>query len=177
MSIFTVRRSILMLASGIMLAFISGIAPVRADCPTGEAACPSDLGGGCAPLGSICCPGNTHAVIGSACPGEQTGDWGAIATVTWHDNSGRAHAAGGVGLHDKTISQASTTALLDCQGASGELCQIARTFSNGGCGYISIGSGENDVRFAVSSTSDQALKACTSTGDTCKTPAGGCTNK
>lgn len=176
MSIFTVKRSILSIAGGIMLVFASGIAPVLADCPKGEAACPSDLGGGCAPLGSICCPGSTHAVIGSACSGEKTGDWGAIATVIWNDNSGIAHAAYGVGLHDKTISQASTDALLDCQ-SSGELCHIAGTFSNGGCGYVSIGSGKNDVRLAISSTSDQALKECTSNGDTCKAPAGGCTNK
>jgi hypothetical protein len=177
MSIFTVKRSIFMLASAIMLVFVGGIAPVRADCPNGQAACPSNLGGECAPLGSICCPGNAHTVIGAACPAEQAGDWGAIATVIWHDKSGNAHAAFGVGLHGKTISQASTAALLDCQSNSGELCQIVGTFSDGNCGYISIGSGTNDVRWGISSTSDQALKECTSNGDTCKTPAGGCTNK
>jgi hypothetical protein len=177
MFISTVKRSSFMLASAIMLVFVSGIAPVHADCPKGEAACPSSLGGECAPLGGICCPGNTHTVIGAACSGEQTGDWGAIATVIWHDNSGNAHAAYGVGLHGKTISKASTAALLDCQSNSGELCQIAGTFSNGGCGYISIGAGTNDVRLGMSSTSDQALKECTSNGDTCKTPDGGCTNK
>src|ERR1700730_6858274 len=150
MSIFTVKRSILILASAIMLVFLSGIAPVLADCPKGEAACPSALGGGCAPLGSICCPGNMHAVIGAACPGEQTGDWGAIAVVTWRDSTGNAHVAFGLGMHGKTISQASTIELLDCQKDSAELCQIVGTFSNGGCGYIPIGAGSNDVRWEIS---------------------------
>jgi hypothetical protein len=177
MSIFMVKRSISILASAIMLVFVSGIAPVYADCPKGEAACPSGLGGGCAPMGSICCPGSTHAVIGAACPGEQTGDWGAVVVVTWSDKSGNSHVAFGMGLHQKTISQASSAALLDCQNDSGELCQIVGTFNNGGCGYISIGSGSNNVRWAISDTSDQALKQCSSGGDTCKTPVGGCTNK
>src|SRR6202050_1671242 len=158
MFISTVKRSSFMLASAIMLVFVSGIAPVHADCPKGEAACPSSLGGECAPLGSICCPGNTHTVIGAACSGEQTGDWGAIETVIWHDTSGNAHAVYGVALHGKTISKASTAALLDCQSNSGELCQIAGTFSDGGCGYISIGAGTNYVGLGVGRPTDKGLR-------------------
>jgi len=164
-------------AGAIGLAFTLGAAPAWADCAKGEAQCPSNVGGACVPTGSICCPNNKYSVIGAACSGEQQGDWGAIAIVTWHDSSGTAHAAFGVAMHAKTLSQASTRALLDCQADSNELCHIVADFSNGACGFIAMGSNANDVRWAVSADADQASNDCKQNGNTCKPPAGGCTNK
>jgi hypothetical protein len=160
-----------------MLAGMAGAMPAHADCAKGEAQCPSNTGGGCAPVGSICCPNSKYSVIGAACSGEQQGDWGAIAIVTWTDGSGAAHAAYGLALHAKTLSQASTRALLDCQADSNQVCHIVSDFNDGGCGYIAIGSSAKEVRWAVSPSSDQASKDCTQNGNACKAPAGGCTNK
>jgi hypothetical protein len=113
---------------------------------------------------------------GSACAAELPGDWGAIAVVTWNDSSGAAHVAAGVSSNYKTISQASAAALTDCQNQSGGTpCQVVSTFENGGCGYVSVGQGTNDVRWGIGPNAQTALNECTATGDTCKTPIGYCT--
>ena len=169
-------RFILILTGGIALAFATEVPSALADCPKGEALCPSNLGGGCAAVGHICCPGGTHVAVGDACAGEQSGSWGAIATVEWDDSTGNAHVDAAVSYDSKTLSQASAAALTDCQKASGQLCHIVGTFSNGNCGYVSVGHGGNDARVAYSGTAAEALKECTVGGDACKAPIGGCTN-
>jgi hypothetical protein len=164
-------------AGAIIIACAQGATPAHADCAKGEAQCPSNLGGGCAPVGSVCCPNNKYSVIGAACSGEQQGDWGAIAAVGWNDGAGNAHVASGFSLHAKTLSKASEDALLNCQAESNQLCNIVADFNNGACGYIALGTGASSARWAVSATADGASKECTQNGDACKAPVGGCTNK
>ena len=175
MFVAMVKRGILMLAGATLLAFFVQIPLALAACPQGEGACPQNLGGGCAPMGSVCCPGGTHVASGGTCAAEQPGDWGAIAVVTWTDGSG-AHVATGVSSSYKTISLASSSALTSCQSDSaGRPCQIVSTFNNGGCGYVSVGKGTNDVRWGTGATAQLALTECSASGDTCKTPIGYCT--
>jgi Domain of unknown function (DUF4189) len=171
-----VTRAILMLAGGMMLAFFIQIPLALADCPQGEGSCPQNMGGGCAPMGSVCCPGGTHVASGGTCAAEQPGDWGAAAVVEWKDSSGGAHVATGVASGYKTISLASSAALTSCQtDAGGKPCQIVGTFSNGGCGYIAVGKGTNDVRWGMGDSAQKALSECTAIGETCQTPIGYCT--
>lgn len=169
------KRFILILAGGIVLAAATEVPLALADCPKGEALCPSNLGGGCAPLGNICCPGGTHVAVGGACAGENTGSWGAVAVAQWNDSSGNAQVEASINYNSKTLSQASAAALTNCQKTSGQLCHIVGTFDNGGCGYVAVGTGRNNARYGMSATAEGATKECTATGDACKAPIGGCT--
>ena len=113
--------------------------------------------------------------MGAACPGENTGSWGAVAVAQWDDSTGNAHVDASVNYNSKTLSQASSAALTDCQKSSGQLCHIVGTFNNGGCGYVDVGHGSNNARYGISATVEGATKECTASGDACKAPIGACT--
>jgi Domain of unknown function (DUF4189) len=176
MFVVKIKRSVVMLAGAIAFVFVTQASPARADCANGLYACPTNTGGGCAPVGTVCCPGNTHAPLGAACPNEESGDWGAIAVVTWGDSGGE-HVESGVASGYKTVSQASTAAMLDCQKASVQMCQMASVFANGGCGYVSVGQTSKGVKWAVDDSAQAAVNDCTANGGTCKPAVGSCTKK
>ena len=177
MSNAAVKRTIVTVAGAFALAVIMQTASAHADCAAGMAACPSDLGGGCVPMGSVCCPGNGYVPIGAICEKDPTGNWGAIAVATWNDSQGEAHAIATVKENVPSLSQASTAALLDCQKASVHVCHIVGTFANGRCGYVATGHNAKEVRWAVSAAPRDALNNCSTGGVTCQQPVGGCNNK
>jgi Domain of unknown function (DUF4189) len=177
MSNAAVKRTIVTVAGALTLAVVMQSVSAYADCAAGMAACPSDLGGGCVPMGSVCCPGNGYVPIGAVCDKDPTGNWGAIAVATWNDSQGDAHASATVKENAPSLSQASTAALLDCQKASVHVCHIVGTFANGRCGYVATGHNAKEVRWAVSSAPQDALNSCSTGGVTCQQPVGGCNNK
>lgn len=48
-------------------AYVLSISFAHAACKPGYGECPDRLGGGCAPLGNVCCAGGTNAPPGSVC--------------------------------------------------------------------------------------------------------------
>lgn len=172
-----VKRTIIMAASAFVLAVIMQPVSARADCAKGMAACPSDFGGSCVPVGSICCPANGYVPIGATCDKDPTGNWGAIAVATWDDSKGEAKVGAAVEENLPSLSQASSAALLACQKTTVHVCNIVGTFSNGKCGYVSVGHNAKEVSWAISAAPQDALNDCTAGGHTCQQPVGGCNNK
>ncbi len=175
--IFTRMKPSLILVGGIMLGLIGCAPGAMAACDPGWGECPQSLGGGCAPLGAVCCPGGTHVPAGNSCPAEVVGYWGAIAVASWNDSSGAAHVASGVAWNYRTLSLASDAAMSQCQGYGGQNCQIVGNFSNGGCGYVAVGTGTGGVRWGIGPTPEEATAQCSAGGFVCKAPAGGCTSR
>jgi hypothetical protein len=151
---------------GLMTIAFSGVA--RADCEPGFGACPQSLGGGCAPLGSTCCPGGTHVAAGENCPPEATGNYGATAAGISGDNVGVGYAT-----NYPTQSAADAKALKECEARTNN-CQVVGRFWNGGCGYITTAT-SNGTCYGYGATPDIALSECQSRGCSCQTPIGGCT--
>ncbi len=168
------RRCVGAIAGAFALAIIMQSGLARADCASGMAACPSDLGGQCVPEGSVCCPGGSYVPVGAVCEKDPTGNWGAIAIATWNDGKGDAKVSATVQENQPSLSQASTAALLGCQKAAVRLCHIVGTFSSGKCGYVSLGHNAKAVRWAVSAKPEEALSTCSAEGITCQQPIGGC---
>jgi hypothetical protein len=109
--------------------------------------------------------------------------WGAIAGATWKDGSGE-HASDGTSWDYRSKSQAISAALSQCQQAGGgSQCKIVGTFSNGGCGYISIGNGDASfvqgrACYGSGNTAAAAENSCHTAGCmTCKPADGGCTQR
>ncbi|MGO9133241.1 MAG: DUF4189 domain-containing protein [Methylovirgula sp.] len=150
--------------------------PAAAACDAGWGMCPEALGGGCAPLGSVCCAGGTHVGPGQSCPSETIGNWGALTAGLWNDSSGAAHVSSGAAWNYRTISLASDAAMAQCQSYGGQNCRVVSTFGNGGCGYITVGTGGSGaVRWGIGPTPADAINQCSSGGFVCRPPVGGCT--
>jgi hypothetical protein len=106
--------------------------------------------------------------------------WGATAAAIWQDSSRTEHVASGVAWDYATQAEAIAAAIADCQkGGGGSNCKSTGTFSNGGCGYISVGNsgGKGGVCWGTSSTAAVAVSECQSKGCTCKPADGGCTKQ
>lgn len=161
----------------ILLAAVIGLlalpAPARAACQAGYAACPQSLGGGCAPIGSVCCPGATHVPAGRTCGPEAVGSYGATAAGI----SSRGDYVG-VGFANDygTQSAADARALAEC-GKQVSNCRVVRRFWNGGCGYVSHGSKSGGVCWGAAATQAEAVAECRKRGCNCATPIGGCTRR
>ncbi|MCB1549758.1 MAG: DUF4189 domain-containing protein [Hyphomicrobiaceae bacterium] len=149
-------------------------APAAAQCNPGYKLCPDHLGGGCAPIGSICCAGGKHVTSGR-CPRTSGGSYGAIAVALWRESSGRSRVAVGVGWKYRSLSEASRSAMSQCQGRGGQGCRVVTTFSNGGCGYVATGSSSNGVSYGTGATPRIALSECRKNGHSCSRAIGGCT--
>jgi hypothetical protein len=130
---------------------------------------------GAIPNRIIPCPRPTQNTLDSAAS-PQRGYYGAIATAIY--DRGRKVATG-VSWNHATREQARAAAVRECAVAGGIGC-VARGngFSNGGCGYVSIGkrSGQG-VCWATGSTAAAAVTACTSQGCSCNPARGGCTRR
>lgn len=163
------------LLGAVMLAALAPMPAAFADCDSGWGLCPDSLGGGCAPMGSVCCAGGRHVGPGQTCPADAPGSWGALAAGLWNDSSGAAHVASGAAWNYPTISAASDAAMAQCKSYGGQNCSIVGTFSNGGCGYITVGTGNGATRWGIGPTAADATNQCTAGGFTCRPPVGGCT--
>jgi hypothetical protein len=179
MSFGAVRRFALFIAGSVVFTVVANVhfAFAQTQCPNNQTACPSNLGGACAPLGTICCPDGTYVSVGGTCANDKPGSYGAIAAIEYRTSSGAAEVAAAQSV-GKTLSGASAAALYNClQNSGGALCKIVGGFSDGGCGYVSVGHSPNGVRFWVSDTAQGAVDGCSVNGFTCKPAIGACTSK
>ncbi len=105
--------------------------------------------------------------------------YGATAAAVWKDKDGEAHVAAGFAANYTSQEEADRDALLNCQNNGGEGCKIAGRFSNGSCGYITIGVAVADksVSWGAGPTKEDALDGCQKAGLACREPVGGCTHK
>jgi hypothetical protein len=153
------------------------IAPAAAGgyCERGWGECPDRLGGGCAPMNSVCCPGGKHVDKGESCPVSEAGSWGAVAAALWNDSNGRSRVATGAAWRYSTMEEASDAAMSGCKQRGGEDCRVLGTFKNGGCGYIATGDSDDGVGYGTGSSESDAINTCRSKGLNCLSAAGGCT--
>lgn len=106
--------------------------------------------------------------------------WGAIAAAIWQDGGGE-YVRSGVSWNYASKSQAIAAAISQCQDAGGgQYCKSVGTFSNGACGYISVGNsggilGGGRVCYGLGNTESEAMNQCQIRGCTCKAADGGCT--
>ncbi|MCB1547590.1 MAG: DUF4189 domain-containing protein, partial [Hyphomicrobiaceae bacterium] len=162
-------------------------------CEPGYKLCPENLGGACAPVDSICCPGGRFSYTGRCpdspqatpaapsvpprlAPPASSGSWyGAISVALWKTRSGRARVAVGIAWNYRTTAEARDNAIRQCRSRGGQGCRIATTFSNGGCGYVATGSSTRGVSYGTGATPAIALSECRKRGHRCNKPIGGCT--
>jgi hypothetical protein len=145
-------------------------------CEAGFKWCPDHLGGGCAPIGSTCCPGATHTTDGGRCAREEPGSYGAIAAALWRRSDGGVSVTSGVSWNYSSLAQASERAVNECKKRGGQGCRVIGTFKNGGCGYISTGSDREGSRYGTGATPAEAYSTCASKGGGCTPAVGGCTS-
>ena len=161
----------LIIALAIGLGYTLAPSSAHAACQAGYAACPQSLGGGCAPIGSVCCPGATHVPAGRTCGREAVGSYGATAAGI----SGNGDYVGvGYANDYETQSAADARALAECSKQVSN-CRVVRRFWNGGCGYVAHGSKSGGVCWGAAATPAEASAECRKRGCRCSTPIGGCT--
>lgn len=67
-----------------------------------------------------------------------------------------------------TESEAEDAAKSFCEfGGTVPRCEVVGTFSDGACGYISIGRSADDLTYATGSTEEEAIESCSSDGFDC----------
>jgi len=100
--------------------------------------------------------------------------WGALAAGTWQDASGGAHVAIGSAYNYETAAIARREARKECR-RRGINCRVVGTFSNGACGYITVGQTSDGVAWYSGPSYSDVLRKCQRAGYGCKEPIGGCT--
>lgn len=103
------------------------------------------------------------------------GQYGALSAGFWKDESGALHVTAGTAKNFSSPDRAADAANDACF-AQGTNCHIVSTFSNGGCGFISVGHNARSTRYGTGSTAQRAFDNCSVDGFDCNPPRGGCTS-
>jgi hypothetical protein len=103
------------------------------------------------------------------------GQYGALSAGFWKDENGALHVTSGVARNFSSPGRAERAANDACL-EDGRNCHVIGTFSNGGCGYISVGHNAHDTRYGVGATARRAFNNCSKDDFECNPPKGGCTS-
>jgi hypothetical protein len=103
------------------------------------------------------------------------GTYGALSAGFWKDDSGALHVTAGTAKNFSSPERAADAANEACF-AQGRNCHVVSTFSNGGCGFISVGHNAGSTRYGTGSTAQKAFDNCKADGFDCNLPKGGCTS-
>ena len=104
------------------------------------------------------------------------GQYGALSAGFWKDENGVLHVTSGVAKNFRSPGLAADAANEACL-EEGRNCHVVRTFSHGGCGYISVGKNTHATRFGLGATPQRAYDDCRAPGFDCKPAKGGCTSQ
>jgi hypothetical protein len=104
------------------------------------------------------------------------GTYGALAAGFWKDDNGVLHVTSGTAKNYGSPGRAEDAAIDACF-RDGRNCHVVSSFSNGGCGFISVGRNTHATRYGVGATPQRAFENCTKDGFDCNPPKGGCTNQ
>jgi hypothetical protein len=103
------------------------------------------------------------------------GSYGALSAGFWKDENGALHVSAGTAKNFSSPRRAADAANDACF-EEGRNCHVVSTFSNGGCGFISVGHNAQSTRYGTGSTARKAFDNCSVDGFDCNPPKGGCTS-
>ena len=104
------------------------------------------------------------------------GTYGALAAGFWKDDNGGLHVTSGTAKNFSSPGRAEDAAVDACF-RDGRNCHVVSSFSNGGCGFISVGRNTHATRYGIGATPQRAFENCTKDGFDCNLPKGGCTDQ
>jgi hypothetical protein len=104
------------------------------------------------------------------------GTHGALAAGFWKDDNGVLHVTSGTAKNYSSPGRAEDAAIDACF-RDGRNCHVVSSFSNGGCGFISVGRNTHATRYGIGATPQRAFENCAKDGFDCNLPKGGCTNQ
>jgi len=104
------------------------------------------------------------------------GTYGALAAGFWKDDNGGLHVTAGTAKNFSSPGRAEDAAVDACF-RDGRNCHVVSSFSNGGCGFISVGRNTHATRYGIGATPQRAFENCTKDGFDCNLPKGGCTDQ
>lgn len=112
--------------------------------------------------------------LGARCDAGANG-FGAVA-ADMEDYSDETVVSAGTAVSSSRL-EADQQAIKQCEAVDGINCKIVRRFSNGECGYISVGRQDSGVCWGAASTRAEAFDQCRQKGCSCKSPIGSCTSE
>jgi hypothetical protein len=104
------------------------------------------------------------------------GTYGALAAGFWKDDNGGLHVTSGTAKNFSSPGRAEDAAVDACF-RDGRNCHVVSSFSNGGCGFISVGRNTHATRYGIGASPQRAFENCTKDGFDCNLPKGGCTDQ